>query len=443
MDDLFANAVCQSYDSPDVSSDENTELQFDQDDVFDDDPFMDDNFDETLPVLDCSDPAVVEPSCAPQGHVVRTEVPQPDVLSRSGLSKRSAPSKGPVRAAAKRKCTPGKILALNPITVEDGSEVACVMVKKSVKKSYGHVAVPLHGQYRAVWQDVNFAGRTWIKVSAAEIWIKLLVTTVTRKTTRDVSKALVDAFRQEFQVGMVDARKANNIDGPVSDDECDDSPSDHVPSDDKPCRTGAVVLQIQIGKFLVTTLNTKRVMVLQVCQDTAAFVSGWLLPLLFQVASGKAQIVLTPAVAPKESHGFAMGNLNRTPNIRDKVCWCPERHTWKVYIKHPKKTPCPTPFSVDPAMGALVYEKEKVEQYWLAVKDWNDCDNSKRHKIPERIYQVGVSTGPGGNITDNEEGTQTSTEIEGGTQTSTEGTQSSIETDDGTQPSTENDDFAA
>ena len=72
MDDLFANAVCQSYDSPDVSSDENTELQFDQDDVFDDDPFMDDNFDETLPVLDCSDPAVVAPSCAPQGHVVRT-----------------------------------------------------------------------------------------------------------------------------------------------------------------------------------------------------------------------------------------------------------------------------------------------------------------------------------------------------------------------------------
>ena len=182
---------------------------------------------------------------------------------------------------------------------------------------------------------------------------------------------------------------------------------------------------------MVTTLNTKRVMVLQVDQDTAAFVSGWLLPLLFQVASGKAQIVLTPAVAPRESHGFAMGNLNRTPNIRDKVCWCPERHTWKVYIKHPKKTPCPTPFSVDPAMGALVYEKEKVEQYWLAVKDWNDCDNSKRHKISERIYQVAVSTGPGETSTDD------------GTQTSTEGTQSSIETDDGTQPSTENDDFAA
>jgi hypothetical protein len=82
-------------------------------------------------------------------------------------------------------------------------------------------------------------------------------------------------------------------------------------------------------------------------------------------------------------------------------------------------------------MGALVYEKEKVEQYWLAVKDWNDCDNSKRHKISERIYQVAVSTGPGETSTDD------------GTQTSTEGTQSSIETDDGTQPSTENDDFAA
>ena len=434
MDDLFANAVCQSYDSPDVSSDENIEHVL-QDDVFDDDLFMDDNCDETLPAVVSSDPDDVKPSRAPQRHVVRKNVvhpPQTDVLSRAVLSKRSAPSKGPVRAAAKRKCTPGKILALNPITVEDGSEVACVMVKKSVKKSYGHVAVPLHGQYRAVWQDVNFAGRTWIKVSAAEIWIKLLVTTVTRKTTRDVSKALVDAFRQEFQVGMVDARKANNIDGPVSDDECDDSPSDHVPSDDKPCRTGAVVLQIQIGKFLVTTLNTKRVMVLQVCQDTAAFVSGWLLPLLYQVASGKAQFVYNPVVAPKESQGFAMTNLNcSTPNIRDKVCWCPERHTWKVYIKHPKKTPCPTPFSVDRTMGVLEYAAEKVKQYWLAVKDWNDCDSSKRHRISECVYQVGVSTGPGGNAS------QTSTEVEGCTQTSTDGTQTSTETEDGTQPSTE------
>jgi len=35
MDDLFANAVCQSYDSPDVSSDENIE-HVDQGDVFDD-----------------------------------------------------------------------------------------------------------------------------------------------------------------------------------------------------------------------------------------------------------------------------------------------------------------------------------------------------------------------------------------------------------------------
>jgi hypothetical protein len=431
MDDLFANAVCQSYDSPDVSSDENIEHVL-QDDVFDDDLFMDDNCDETLPAVVSSDPDDVKPSRAPQRHVVRKNVvhpPQTDVLSRAVLSKRSAPSKGPVRAAAKRKCTPGKILVLDPITVEDGGEVACVMVKKSVKKRYGDVAVPLHGQYCAVWQDVDFGGKTWIKVSSLELWIKLLVTTVTKKTTRDVSKALVDAFRQEFQASMVAARKVNNIDGPVSDDECDDGPSDDMGT--RRGRTSPVVLQVKIGKFLVTTLNTKRVMVLQVDQDTAAFVSGWLLPLLFQVASGKAQIVLTPAVAPRESHGFAMGNLNRTPNIRDKVCWCPERHTWKVYIKHPKKTPCPTPFSVDPAMGALVYEKEKVEQYWLAVKDWNDCDNSKRHKISERIYQVAVSTGPGETSTDD------------GTQTSTEGTQSSIETDDGTQPSTENDDFAA
>ena len=436
MDDLFAHAVGQSYDVPDVSSDENIE-HVDQGAVFDDDFFMGDNFDETLPEVVSSDPDDVKPS----------RTPQTDVLSRAVLSKRSAPFKGPVRAAAKRKCNPGQNLVLNPITVENGKELACVLVKKVVKKSYGHVVVPLHGQYCAVWKDVHFADKTWIKVSASEIWIKMLVAAVTKKTTRDVSKTLVDTFRQEFQACMVTARKVNHIDGPVSDDECDDdSPSDDCKGGQQRTRvsTAPVVLQIQIGKFLVTTLNTKRVMVLQVDAATAAFVSGWLLPLIYQVSSGKAQIVLTPLVAPNGSQGFTMMNCI-TPNIRDKVCWCPERHTWKVYIKHPdpKKPPCPTPFSVDSTGDALVYAKEKVEQYWLAVKDWNDCDNSKRHRIPKRVYQVGVSTGPGANITDNEEGTQTSTEIGDDTQTSTEGTHTSTETEDGTQPSTENEEGPA
>ena len=98
---------------------------------------------------------------------------------------------------------------------------------------------------------------------------------------------------------------------------------------------------------------------------------------------------------------------------------------------------------MNPLGDALVYAKEKVEQYWLAVKDWNDCDNSKRHRIPKRVYQVGVSTGPGANITDNEEGTQTSTEIGDDTQTSTVGTHTSTETEDGTQPSTENEESPA
>jgi hypothetical protein len=71
---------------------------------------------------------------------------------------------------------------------------------------------------------------------------------------------------------------------------------------------------------------------------------------------------------------------------------------------------------VDPDVDASVYATQKEEQYWLAVADWNRCDNSKRHRIPTRRWEVGVSTDPDANTTDNEENTQTTTENEEGNQ---------------------------
>ena len=155
-------------------------------------------------------------------------------------------------------------------------------------------------------------------------------------------------------------------------------------------------------------------MALKVDAAIVQFVSGWLLPLLRQVAEDK---VFTPVVAPSqdsphESHDFHLTKC-LTPNIRDKVCWCPQTDTWKVYIKNPTKVPCPTSdvdalpkFSVNPDVDALAYGKEKVKQYWLAVENWNKCDNSKRHRIPKRCLEVfGLPTESETNTTDNKEGT--------------------------------------
>ena len=410
MDDLFADAVCQSYDETDLSSDEDIKPA-DQGDLFDQasdvvDLDDDDNLDKILPGVVISDSDDVKPSRTPQKE-------------RAVLSKRSAPLNEPVRPAAKRKCTPGKVLKLNPIKMEDGKEIACVVVKKW----RGPVAVPLWGQYRAAWRDVNFENKNWIVVSPCEFWIMMLVDAVTKKNCRNVAKSLVDIFRQEFQACLARARKADNLDGPVTDDECDDSPSSEMRLSSS---TAAVVLQIKIGQFPVTTLNSKRRMALRVDAATAEFVSGWFLPLLKQVASGKAHLASTPVVAPSQDSPEDSQDFNMTkcvtPNIRDKVCWCPQRHTWKVYIKRPtdQKKPCPTPFSVNPDGDALAYATEKEEQYWLAVADWNRCDNSNRHRIPKRRLEVGVSTGPEANTTDNEEGTQTTTENEEGTANTTD-----------------------
>ena len=63
------------------------------------------------------------------------------------------------------------------------------------------------------------------------------------------------------------------------------------------------------------------------------------------------------------------------------------------------------PFYVDPSVSPDVHEKQKVEQYLLAVEDWNNCDNSKRFRIPLRRVPVGGTTDKEGGTTDKEEGT--------------------------------------
>ena len=83
---------------------------------------------------------------------------------------------------------------------------------------------------------------------------------------------------------------------------------------------------------------------------------------------------------------------NATPNHREKVCWDPPKHAWKVSVKKPVEIPsggagpgtkstklCITCFDVSPLHDVEQYEAEKVAKYWLAVQHWNDTDKSKRY----------------------------------------------------------------
>ena len=391
MDGLFADAVSQSYGHLQWDVDmENSEAADQCTSKVQASLCIDLDEDAEIVIPDSDD---VTPSHAPQKQ-------------RAVLSKRSAPVDEPVRAEAKRKCIPENVLNLNPIKISSWEALACVFVKKCG----GLVAVALWSQYRATWRDVNdvqLGAMRWIIVGPYEFWVSTLIGSIAtkcRQTRRNVAKTMVDIFRQEFHASLAAARTVIRHDDTLDTDECllEESPFERRPSSSR----AAPVLHIELGQFKLTTLNSKRRMALRVDAATVQFVSGWLLPLLRQIAEGK---VLTPVVAPSqdspdestpvvassqdspdESHDFHLTKC-LTPNIRNKVCWCPAAETWKVYIENPTKVPCPTSFSVRPGMDGCAYRAEKVKQYWLAVDDWNKYDTSKRHRIPKRFLCSGLA----------------------------------------------------
>ena len=405
INDLFAQAIGQSADlDSDVEHNEQFTSAVEASVAFDlDDPRGGQGYglSECIEIPDEDKPFFLETD-------------QPILSPPKALkSKRSAPvGEIPVRAAPKRKCDKAKILQLDEVTLPNGSEVSCVIIKKF----RGCAAVPLYRQYRASWGDINFAKMRWIVVGTQEVWLLMLVDHHTKKSCRDVAKTLVDHCLKEFRHCVTTARKANGLD---DDDDGDDSPL----TERRHTGTGPrldVLIQIKLGTYTLTALNSRRRMALLVDACTVDFVTGWLLPLLKQIVEGTVAIVpTTEALAPsqdspEDSQGFQLTACG-TPNFRDKVCWCPAVHTWKVYIQKPKAAPCKPPlcgtmFSVSPHLGPDAYDKEKIEKYWLAVQDWNRCDSSSRHRIPYKGKKEGVAVETEGGATGAEEGATDTTD---------------------------------
>ena len=68
------------------------------------------------------------------------------------------------------------------------------------------------------------------------------------------------------------------------------------------------------------------------------------------------------------------------PNLRDKVCWNPLRHSWDVGLKNAKGK-LAEKFVVDPSLAADLYEEQKLAMYVAAIAAWNRLDGSTRHRI--------------------------------------------------------------
>ena len=280
----------------------------------------------------------------------------------------------------KRKCNPKKCLQLARIKYWDGDRVPCVFVRNGAQQ----VPVPLWCQYTGLWRDLDFGDSRWIIVSNYESWVMGLVDAVTNKSVREVAKAFADHFRKEFQTAMATARTTRNLENPLSDSE--DENHGTAPSIVRYTEVKPAVVEIAIGEFTILALNSKRKMALQFDEASVKFIVGWIVPKMRVCAKTKApsQEMLgcspSTALSQDDLNGFHLRD-GPTPNIRDKVCWNPTAHKWKVLLKHAKGKPSED-FAVDPAQDAQTYEKQKVAAYWRAVETWNRLDSSSRFRIP-------------------------------------------------------------
>jgi len=323
----------------------------------------------------------------------------PTTPQKVARSKRALPQ-AQAGCKSKRKYDADNNLQFSKISLGAGIAVPCV--------SCDGIPIALWNQYTCSWRSLDFKDSKWIKVGYSEPWVKQLVDACAmskkKKNARHVIKKLTDHMQKEVNACLAsEARKNKDYD-----------PFASFTPEPEGCfgitrRRNAVnefcpVVQILIGEFNVLCLNNKRQVALKVDEATTAFIEGWMLPLIKSFVDNPDEVDKPSEFTshPETASGNLAGTVQGfsfsscfTPNLRDKVVWCPEQHSWKVYVKH--ATPGSfTPeemrdFVVDSEQPAETYDKDKIAAYWRAITAWNRVDGSKRHRIPLQASQPEIA----------------------------------------------------
>ena len=296
----------------------------------------------------------------------------PEIPGKAKGTKRASSRKDEDDESPKRQCDSTKQLKFHMIKEVHGHLMPCIQ-DASFRH---HLPVPLWGQYRATWRETDLKNTTWILVSSQESWVKGMVNALTNKSVREVASKFHHTFEKMFKTSVTAARKSRNLSAAFSEDE----------DDDRPARFSAENVQssidITIGDFTVTCLNSKKRMALKLDEKTVNFITKFVVPFMkgCGAKSAKSGESAPPPRLADQSQGYQLA-ASITPNLRDKVYWNPKAHEWKLTIKNPKGQ-TGEQFVVNAAQPPADYEKEKTVKYWRAVKAWNLLDGSKRHRIP-------------------------------------------------------------
>ena len=325
---------------------------------------------------------------------------------------------GPTSSKKKPRYNQSSTMKVHSLVGIDTIHVPSVFVDgHHIKKGViVRVPIPLWNQYTVTWGAFDFGEETrWIVIGTQEMWMKRLVDMVQKKPVRHWAPLFLRRFAREFEESLLKARAPEVAMTDIFSQSRDESPDSPEPLLTAATKTQRLrtdreesrVIRIKIGEFTLTCVNTSCRCLMKLDSATKRFIASWVAPLIKEMTPNMpmgewGEIAEAPVSLQRGSSSESLGAAvtfrmpeNATPNHREKVCWDPPRHTWKISVKKPVEIPSGVAaseaksskkpienFAVSPRLDGAQYEAEKVAKYWRAIQAWNDTDKSKRHRIP-------------------------------------------------------------
>ena len=266
----------------------------------------------------------------------------------------------------------------------DDVELRCIGVQRSKTQI---VPVPLWNQYTVSWKTIAVAGK-WIVVSNYERWVMQLVDALTSKSVRAIAKKFCDKLKNEFQTCLWEARRPVALENPFE---------KVIPDRERVDIITEPTMAVKIGGHSVTCLNHACRMVLRLDTTTAKFILDWVVPFVNKLAHSQA-LPPSPSDAVRALANFHL-IASPTPNIRDKVQWCVNKHFWEITVKKSRYSEedqstalNAKDFQVDPRLCPAKYQEAQISTYRHAIAVWNKLDGSNRFRIPEPWLEKATPT---------------------------------------------------
>ena len=351
----------------------------------------------------------------PQGRPIRSDssalgarTPMRGKQQRPSAS--LAPSSG--RKKRERPIT-SKLTAITPETVMDqGGIMSTVFVPSPGPGNKWHKVgeAPAKLEPVPIWPQYTLTNHegTFIVIGMLERWLNTMLhimrarspkstscpggsTATTMESFRVMSKNLTASLRLMLQKALreVGAETAD-MDGDLEDDQ----PKSRRHTCSGYTIENAALLNLTIAHCPIQIANYGKAFIVRLDENARCFIQTVICDLIKKLSDS---IDTSVQDSPRDTTVREVASFrfdDSTPNIRDKIVWCPDDNAWKLILQkkgrgralafewfdHEGKS-----LAVPKDLGGDEYDAAKLLAYGRAIEAWNILDTGKRFRIPKPV----------------------------------------------------------